>query len=321
MSFYRFVPYSCGYYFAAAQEEVAPQQPEAHSEEKDVKHVILPITETHLPIYHPDSEHYPVIIKTEDVLRVPGPAVILEEKPPVEPQTVADDHLPTQQEQQSYNVHETGVEAVAQENIGDHNIIDNRIVDQDVSHSQEEIPSTALYEPDNIHEQTQDEQIQEEEEEMRVEQIREEASHIPVPDQEQIASEFAEDSAGFVQESAPDSTQEPDEFYTPEEQLIPQSDAYAQEYQEESYQDNVLVTSDSHEPWVMVDYPPAEEQGSHVNRDDSESQQVQQEMAYDRFAPQAAEQEEEYQYYADDQRIDTEEIDEEQPVEVCTTVV
>lgn len=311
--------------------------------------MILPITEAHLPIYH-SEQHYPVIVKTEDLPPVVGPVVISEEKPPGEPQTVGDDNLPVQHEQQSYE-QEAGEETLVQEESVEHGAV-VRDQEQTVLPSQEEITSKASYQPGNIEEQTREEEIQDEqiqEEQIQQEQIQQEQiqqgqiqqeqipeeqifqheqiqddqiqqglSDAPLPDQEQFAS--AEDSSvPWMQESAPDNVQQSDEFYTPEEQVIPQSHTYSQEYQEESYEDNVLVSSDSHEPWVMVDYPPAEEQEDYFRSEDSvdESRQEELEMPNEGYVPQEAEEEADYQYYDDEQRMD-EDMDEPQPAEVCT---
>ncbi len=297
--------------------------------------MILPIAEAHLPIYH-SEQHYPVIVKTEDLPAVTGPVVISEERPPVKPQTVADDNLPAQREQQSYE-QEVGEETLVQEESVDR---DAEVRDQEQRDlpSQEEITSTAPYQPGNVEEQTQeeenhDEQIQEEQirhkqiqqgkiqheqiqeeqfqhEQRQDEQIQQELSDAPLPDQEQFTT--AEDSSEpWMQESAPGNVQQSDEFYTPEEQVIPQSHTYSQEYQEESNEDN--------EPWVMVDYPPAEEQENYFRPEDSvdESRQEELEVPNEGYVPQEAEEETEYQYYDDEQRMD-EEVDEPQPVEVCT---
>ena len=110
------------------------------------------------------------------------------------------------------------------------------------------------------------------------------------------------------------------ELSTPEEQNIPQSHPNTDGLQQESYEDNTFMTSDSREPWVMVDYPLAEEHDSIVNHDDNEPPQTQQDMEHNSFEPETAEEENDYQDYVDDQRIDTEDIEDEQPeqrTEVC----
>ena len=302
---------------------------------------MLPITQTHLPIHH-SEQHYPVIVKTENFPHIPAPIVISEERPPLEPQTVVGDNLPVQLEQQSY-VEQAEQEASVQEEFSDRAVADHdqepRIL------SQEEVPDTAVYQPDSIYEQTRDEQVQDEQiqgEEFQHEQIPDEqipdeqipdeqipdeqsqgvqiqveqrVSEAPLPDHEQFTSEgnfSAEDSSTpWMQESTPVNAQQADEFYTPNEQVIPQSQAYSQEYQEDSYDDS--------EPWVMVDYPPAEEQDNYFPPKDRarESQQVELEMANERYLPQEAEEEADYQYYDDEQRMDNDEADQPQPAEVC----
>ena len=297
---------------------IPPEHTVTHSEEKDIKHVIIPITDSDQGMYPSDSEHYPVIIKTEDD-RIPGSDVPLEEKISFEPKAVEDDHLPAQQEHQSQNMLETEEEALEQQSIPERDLEGNN-QDQENSHSLEEITNKSLLEPEIIHEQIQGDQMREEEE-MPIEQIQEETADIPVPDQNQIASENAALSRGFVQESAQGNAQEQHaELYTPEEQNIPQSHPNTDGLQQESYEDNTFMTSDSHEPWVMVDYPLAEEHDSIVNHDDNEPPQTQQDMEHNSFEPETAEEENEYQDYVDDQRIDTEDIEDEQPeqrTEVC----
>lgn len=297
---------------------IPPEHTVTHSEEKDIKHVIIPITDSDQGMYPSDSEHYPVIIKTEDD-RIPGSDVPLEEKISFEPKAVEDDHLPAQQEHQSQNMLETEEEALEQQSIPERDLEGNN-QDQENSHSLDEITNKSLLEPEIIHEQIQGDQMREEEE-MPIEQIQEETADIPVPDQNQIASENAALSRGFVQESAQGNAQEQHaELYTPEEQNIPQSHPNTDGLQQESYEDNTFMTSDSHEPWVMVDYPLAEEHDSIVNHDDNEPPQTQQEMEHNSFEPETAEEENDYQDYVDDQRIDTEDIEDEQPeqrTEVC----
>lgn len=297
---------------------IPPEHTVTHSEEKDIKHVIIPITDSDQGMYPSDSEHYPVIIKTEDD-RIPGSDVPLEEKISFEPKAVEDDHLPAQQEHQSQNMLETEEEALEQQSIPERDLEGNN-QDQENSHSLDEITNKSLLEPEIIHEQIQGDQMREEEE-MPIEQIQEETADIPVPDQNQIASENTTLSRGFVQESAQGNAQEQHaELYTPEEQNIPQSHPNTDGLQQESYEDNTFMTSDSHEPWVMVDYPLAEEHDSIVNHDDNEPPQTQQDMEHNSFEPETAEEENEYQDYVDDQRIDTEDIEDEQPeqrTEVC----
>lgn len=315
----------------AAQEEPISIQHETHfqeNEEAKPVHVMLPITQTNLPIYH-SEQHYPVIVKTEDFPRLAAPIVIAEERPLLEPQTIAGDNVPVQPEQQSY-IEQAEEEASLQEEFSDRGIADQD-QEQRILHYQEEIPDTAGYQPDNIDEQTRNEQIQDEKihgEELQSEQIHDEqgqgvqiqveqqVSDAPLPDREQFASEgnfsVEDSSTPWMQESTPVDAQQPaDEFYTPNEQVIPQSQAYSQEYQEGSYNDS--------EPWVMVDYPPAEEHDNYFPPEDrvSESQQVELEIERERYLPQETEEEADYQYYNDEQRMDNDELEEPRPAEVC----
>ena len=319
--------------------------------------MILPVTETHLSIHH-SEQHYPVFVKTEDLPHAEGPVVISEEKLTAEARTVADDNLPVQFEQPSYEQEtELDIETPVQEESID------RDQEQRILHSQEEIPSTAWHQQGNVEAQTRrqvvihDERIQEEhfqQEQIQGKQIQQQLPDAALPDQEQFASErnFPPDdsSVPWMQESAPDNVQQSDEFYTPEEQVIPQSHSYSQEYQEESYeQDNVPASSDSHEPWVMVDYPTAEEQENYFQPEDSVGQtqegememptkeyvtqderemempteeyvaqdERELEMPTEEYVAQDAEEEADYQYYDEEQRMDNEEVDEPQPPEVC----
>ena len=314
----------------ADQEDPISIQHETHfqeNEEAKPVHVMLPITQTNLPIYH-SEQHYPVIVKTEDFPRLAAPIVISEERPLLEPQTIAGDNLPAQPEQQSY-VEQAEEEAPLQEEFSDRGVADQDR-EQRILHYQE-VPDTAVYQPDNIDEQTRDEQIQGEQiqgEEFQHEQTHDEQSRgvqiqaeqqvsgAPLPDQEQFTSErnysVEDSSTPWMQESMPVNAQQPaDEFYTPNEQAIPQSQAYSQEYQEDSYNNS--------EPWVMVDYPPVEEQNNYFPPEDrvSESQQVEMEMESERYLPQETEEEADYQYYNDEQRMDNDEVEEPQPAEVC----
>ena len=293
---------------------------------------MLPVTQTNLPIYH-SEQHYPVIVKTEDFPHLAAPIVISEERPPPEPPTTAGDNLPVQPEQQSY-VEQAEEEAPLQEEFSDRGVADQD-QEQRILHYQEDVPDTTVYQPDNIDEQTPDEQVQDEQiqgEEFQQEQIHDEqgrgvqiqvqqkVSDAPLHDHEQFTSEgdsSAEDSsAPWMQESTPVNAQQAaDEFYTPNEQVIPQSQAYSQEYKEDSYNDS--------EPWVMVDYPPVEEQDNYFPPEDRvrESQQVELEMESERYVPQEAEEEADYQYYNDEQRMDNDEVEEPQPAEVCNRVL
>ncbi|XP_020614291.1 uncharacterized protein LOC110052505 [Orbicella faveolata] len=80
---------------AAQEGPIAIEQETHFQEDEDAKpvHVMLPITQTHLPIHH-SEQHYPVIVKTENFPHIPAPIVISEERPPLEPQTVVGDNLP-----------------------------------------------------------------------------------------------------------------------------------------------------------------------------------------------------------------------------------
>lgn len=245
-----------------------------HDEEKeDIKPKTLPTAGTHVPVYH-SQEHYPVIVmKSEDAPPTGHVQVVIpEEKPSIEPQPVAGADLHAHQEEQSYDQEAVEEHATEQE-IEDPNVnVDDQ--EQRILHSQEQTETAAMYE------QTP-EQAQE------VDQQRfaqEERDNLPAPDS----------SVAWMQEPATEDAQEPEAFYTPEEQNIPQSQSYPEEFQEESHGGDVLVSSDSHEPWVMVEYPPPQEEDDYYQED----MNVPQGRPNDRFAS------EQDDYYPPEEDVD-----------------
>ena len=118
--------------------------------------------------------------------------------------------------------------------------------------------------------------------------------------------------------------QETDEFYISEERDIPLANAaYAGEYREESRDGDILVSSETREPRVMVDYPPAEEvKENHLlpRGNLSAPEPLQMETTSDQFMreiqqPQMPE-EAEREYHNEVEDVENEEVDETPVVEV-----
>lgn len=317
-----------------------------HIEEKeDVKPQTLPITEPHLPVHH-SGEHYPVIVlKTEDAaLGAHVPVVIPEERPPMKSQTVASADLSAHIAEQSYD-QETAEERVTGQEIEEQ--------EQGVLHAPKETETAVMYEPGSVDEQTHEQAQRENAEVPLSNQQRfapEESENLPaqdssvpwmqepasaddqepdafytpeeqdVPPSNAYVEQYQEESGGMsadFREAAPADIQEPDAFYTPEEQDIPQSNAYAEEYQEGG---EVLVSSDSCEPWVMVDYPSAPEQENYLppQEDMRALQHVPVEMPNERFTAEVPE-EAEQEYHNEDEGVDMDEAEEEPVPEVCNS--
>ena len=312
---------------------VSSMQAEVHTE--DVKPQTLPLTETSIPIYQ-SEQHYPVIVmKTEDApVTAHVPVVIPEEKPASEPQTIASDEMPVQHEEQSYE-QEPAVDGVTEQEMEDHNVIDGE-QEQNILPSQEETENVGMYEPgDDVDEQSYGQPH---------EQPQEEISAIPVAEEQRFVPEESENlpaqdsSVSWMEKPVPADTQEPEEFYSPEEQDIPQSHTY-EDYQEESHDGDVLVSSDSREPWVMVDYPPAPEQENHFlptpeqenyfppapeqenyfpSQDNiSGPPRMPMEIPNEQFTHEVPE-EAENEYHYEEEGAENEEADETPVVEVCT---
>ena len=305
----------------------------ADSEEKeDVKPQTLPLTESNLPTHHSGGEHYSVLVmKTEGApFGAHVPVVIPEEKPHVEQQTVASDDVPVQLEGQSFDqrdveqkyeqelVEKNDDQIAVEEPVMEPEIDEERDVVEDdqeqrVLHSrEEETEAFSMHEPGDVVEQMH-------------EQHQEEIAEDPFANQQRFASDDVESipvqdaSVSWTQETAPMDTQEPDEFYTPEEQNIPQSHSYAEEYEEESYDGDVLVSSSSHEPWLMVDYPQAPEQENYLPPDDINAHQEEPvEMLNERFAPEVPEEMAEQVYHNEEEGEEVEEAEEPPAVEVCS---
>lgn len=313
--------------------EPGSTQVAVHSEEKeDVKPRTLPLTESNLPIHHSGGDHYPVLVmKTEDApFGAHVPVVIPEEKPHIGRQTIAGDDAPVQLKGQSFDQRaveqkndqelveqsydqKAAEEPTREQEMGaEHSIVEDN-QEQRVLHSREETEVSAMYAPgdavEQMHEQRQ--------EEIAEDSFADQGRFAP-EDDESIPAQDA--SVSWAQETTPMDTQEPDEFYTPEEQNIPQSHSYAEEYQEEFYNGDVLVSSSSHEPWVMVDYPQAPEQETYSPPQDDVSahQEEPVEMPNERFAPEVPEEVAEEVYHNEDEGVEVEEAEEAPAVEVCT---
>ena len=313
--------------------EPGSTQVAVHSEGKeDVKPQTLPITESNLPIHHSGGEHYPVLVmKTEDApFGTHVPVVIPEEKPHIGQQTITGDDAPAQlkgqsldqraveqkndQElvEQSYNQKAAEEPLREQETDKEHSIVEDN-QEQRVLHSQEETEASAMYEPGDVVEQMREQR----QEEIAEDSFADQGRFAP-EDGESIPAQDA--SVPWAQETTPMDTQEPDEFYTPEEQNIPQSHSYAEEYQEEFYNGDVLVSSSSEEPWVMVDHPQAPEQENYSPPHDDVGVHLEEpvEMLNERFAPEVPEEVAEQVYHNEEEGVEVEEAEETPAVEVST---
>lgn len=254
-------------------------------------------------------------MKTEDApLTAHVPVLIPEEKPAIQ-QTATGSEMPVLREEPGYQPQRADVD-VADQQVEVHNV-DEGDQAQNIEHSQEERDNEDLPEPGNASEQMH-------------EPAQEDISETPVTEQQVIAPELKDNlpaQVSWTQETTPVGVQETDEFYISEEQDIPQANtAYAGEYREESHDGDILVSSETREPWVMVDYPPAEEvKENHFPPQDnlSASEHVQMETTNDQLMqeiqqPQMPE-EAEREYHNDVEGVENEEVDETPVVEVhCT---
>lgn len=256
-----------------------------------------------------------LVVKTEEASYIShGPVVIAEEQSNIEQQVAADDELPMQHDQQTIeqnNDRETAVEHVAEHEMEERLVIENN-QEQNALNSQEEKETSALYKHGDMVEQTFDQNQEEVAEVLPVDRER-----LPLERDESFPVQDA--SVSWMQEPTTTDAQDPDSFYTPEEQSIPQSQLYAEEHQEESHDGEDLVSSsDSHEPWVMVDYPSAQEQDLVPFQDAITAPQHEPvEIPNEEFVPEALDQMVEQEYQNDDEGVDVDEEEEPPAVEVC----
>ena len=310
-------------FFPFVSEPGYPSQPEPSStqsasvsdEKEQVKPQAIPATETPAPFYQLE-QHYPVVVmKTEDApLTAHVPVLIPEEKPAIQ-QTATGSEMPVLREEPGYQPQRADVD-VADQQVEVHNV-DEGDQAHIIVYSQEERDNEDLPEPGNASEQMH-------------EPAQEDISETPVTEQQVIAPELKDNlpaQVSWTQETTPVGVQETDEFYISEEQDIPQANsAYAGEYREESHDGDILVSSETREPWVMVDYPPAEEvkENRFLPQDNlSAPEHVQMETTNDQLMqeiqqPQMLE-EAEREYHNDVEGVENEEVDETPVVEVhCT---
>jgi len=251
-------------------------------------------------------------MKTEDApLTAHVPVLIPEEKPAIQ-QTATGSEMPVLHEEPGYQPQRPDMD-VADQQIEVHNVDEGDQV-QSIVYSQEERDNEDLPEPGNASEQMH-------------EPAQEDISETPVTEQQVIAPELKDNlpaEVSWTQETTPVGVQETDEFYISEEQDIPQGNtAYAGEYREESHAGDILVSSETREPWAMVDYPPAEEvKDNRVLPQDNLSapEHVQMETTNDQFMqeiqqPQMPE-EAEREYHNEVEGVENEEVDEKPVVEV-----
>ena len=189
-----------------------------------------------------------------------------------------------------------------------------RLLTQNFVYSQEERDNEDLPEPGDANEQ------------MHKPARQEDISETPVTEQQVIAPELNDNlsaQVSWTQETTPVGVQETDEFYISEERDIPQANAaYAGEYREEFRDGDILVSSETREPWVMVDYPPAEEvkENRLLPRDNLSATEPLQMETNDQFMqeiqqPQMPE-EAECEYHNEVEDVENEEVGETPVVEV-----
>lgn len=252
-------------------------------------------------------------MKTEDApLTAHVPVLIPEEKPAIQ-QTATGSEMPVLGEEPSYQPQRPDVDA-AEQQIEVQNV-DEGDQAQNFVYSQEERDNEDLPESRDANEQIHEPARQED------------ISETPVTEQQVIAPELKDNLSAQVcwtQETTPVGVQETDEFYISEEQDIPQANAaYAGEYHEESRDGDILLSSETREPWVMVGYPPAEEikENRLLPQDNlSAPEPLQMETANDQFMqevqqPQMPE-EAEREYHNEVEDVENEEVDETPVVEV-----
>ena len=293
--------------------ESTPVQAAVHSEEKeDVKPEAFPITQTQPPGHHLGEEHYHVlVVKTEEASYVAHrPVVIAEEQSNIEQQMAADDELPVQQRHNQLHIEQSNDQETVVECVAEHEMEERLVIEDNEEHSQEETETSTMYKHGDI---VENDQNQEE----IAEGLPAVQERLPLERDKSFPVKDA--SVSWMQEPTTTDVQEPDSFYTPEEQSIPQSQPCAEEYQEESRESEDLVSSSgSYEPWVMVDYPSAQEQENFVPFPDAmTAPQDEPVKPNEEFVPEALDETVEQEYHNDDEEVDVDEEEEPPAVEVC----
>ena len=282
---------------------------------------------------HLSEETAPVpAVKTEDApvvedLSVVGegtPVVREEEKIPVPiGQQGTGSDLPSQPEEQELTEERNDEEAMEQSH---HQSLseEQEMGDQDANfetpqksmlQDQEEMVGSAAEGPNDV----VDEQAPA--------QPQEEISEVPFVDQEGFPAK--EEEKAMQQDSSipwqegPDQVemQKADEFFISEEERIPQSQSHTNEFQRDGYHEDVLVPSETREPWLMVDYPTAPEKENGAPSQD-EMRILETEMVNDNnFIPEVQQEADESAYPNDVESADVEEAKDTPTVEVYKNII
>lgn len=317
-------------FFDFIETESQEQNLSDSNEEEDVE--LKSTIETDVSA-HLSEETAPVpAVKTEDApvvedLSVVGegtPVVGEEEKIPVPiGQQVTGSDLPTQPEEQESTEKRNDEEAMEQshhqspseeQEMGDQDA-NFETPQKSILEDQEEMVGSAAEGPNDV----VDEQAPA--------QPQEEISEVPFVDQEGFPAK--EEEKAMQQDSSipwqegPDQVemQKADEFFISEEERIPQSQSHTNEFQRDGYHEDVLVPSETREPWLMVDYPTAPEKENGAPSQD-EMRILETEMVNDNnFIPEVQQEADESAYPNDVESADVEEAKDTPTVEVYKNII
>ena len=298
------------------QQTVSDSTEVVNDDEEDVE--LKATTETDVSD-HLSVETVPVpVIKPEDAPIVEDTSVVEEEeKLPVaiEQQATGSD-LPTQPEEQESTEERNDPEAMEQsyhqspsqeQEIGDQDA-NFETPQKSMLQDQEELVGSAVQGSNDVVEEASV-------------HPQGETSEVPFADQE--GSPAKEEEKALKQDSCtpwqegPDQVemQQADEFFISQEQRIPQSQSHPDKFQRDAYHEDVLVPSETREPWVMVDHPTVSEQQNGASSQD-EMRILEGEMANDNFIPEVQQEADESMYPNDVESADVEEAADTPSVEV-----
>ena len=305
------------------QQTVSDSNEEVNEAEEDVE--LKATIETDVS-GHLSEEVVPVpAIKTDDAPVVEDvPVVGEEEKIPVSvEQQSAESDLPTQPEEQESTEERNDKEAMEQsyhqspseeQEMGDQDA-NFETPQKSMLQDQEEMVGSAVEGPsDVVNEQAPV-------------QPQEEISEVPFVDQEGFPAK--EEEKAMQQDSSipwqegPDQVemQKADEFFISEEERIPQSQSHNDKFQRDGYHEDVLVPSETREPWLMVDYPTAPEKENGAPSQD-EMRILETEMVNDNnFIPEVQQEADESVYPNDVESADVEEAKDTPTVEVYKNII
>lgn len=254
---------------------------------------------------------------------VPVPPIETEDAPVVEDVTVVGSDLPTQPEEQEL-AEEKNDKEVMEQSYHQSPSEEQEMGDQDANfetpeksmlQDQEEMVGSAVEGPNDV----VDEQAPV--------QPQEEISEVPVTDQEGFPGKEEEkvmqQDSSIPWQEGPDQVemQKADEFFISEEERIPQSQLHTNRFQRDAYHEDVLVPSETREPWVMVDYPTVSQKENGAPSQD-EMRILETEMVNDNnFIPEVQQEADESVYPNDVESADVEEAEDTPPVEVNKIII